>query len=269
MDAILSFGFLQRALLAGAFISVACAVLGVFLVLRKDAMVGHGLSHVAFAGVALGLLLKTVPLAMALATAAVAALGLMKLKEKAGLYGDTALGIISSVGLALGVVLATLSNSFNVALFNYLFGEILAIDSLEVWLTLGLAAIVLAVVLLNYRGLLFMTFDPESAKAAGVRTSRLDSLVAVLTAVTIVLGIKVVGILLVAALLVIPAAAGLQVARHFKQSLVLASVASLLSVAGGIVAAFLLDLPASASIVLLSFVIFLAAFIYRLARRGI
>jgi len=266
VENLLSYGFLQRALLAGAFIGLACALLGVFLVLRKDAMVGHGLSHVTFAGVALGLFLKLMPLGMALVTALVAALGLMKLKEKGGLYGDTALGIISSVGLAVGVLLATLSHSFNVSLFNYLFGEILAISGLEVWLSLGLAVVVLAAVLLNYRGLLFLTFDPESARASGIKTSRLETLVAVLSAVTIVLGIKVVGILLVAALLVIPAAAGLQLARQFRQALILAALASFLSVAGGILGAFFFDLPASAAIVLLSFVLFGAAFITRRLR---
>lgn len=263
MAGLLSFGFLQRALLAGVFIGLACALLGVFLVLRKDAMVGHGLSHVTFAGVALGLFLNVMPLSMALLTAVLAALGLMKLKERAGLYGDTAVGIISSVGLALGILLATLSHSFNVALFSYLFGEILAIENLEVWLTLGLAMIVLAAVLANYRGLLFLTFDPDSARASGIKTSRLESLLAVLTAVTIVLGMKVVGILLVASLLIIPAAAGLQLARRFRQALLLAAVASFLSVVGGILAAFVFDLPASATIVLLSFVLFVAAFLGR------
>jgi zinc transport system permease protein len=268
MEGLLSYGFLQRALLAGAFIGVACATLGVFLVLRRDAMVGHGLSHVTFAGVALGLFLKVIPLAAALVVAVAAALVLMKLREKAGLYGDTALGIISSTGLAVGILLATLSHSFNVSLFNYLFGEILAIGGLEVGLTLTLAVLVLVLLLLNYRPLLFMTFDPESARASGIKTARLETLLAVLTAVTIVLGIKVVGILLVAALLVIPAAAGLQVARDFRQALGLAVGASLVSVVGGILAAFLFDLPASAAIVLLAFVIFGAAFILRRLRPG-
>lgn len=268
MAGLLSFGFLQRALLAGVFIGLACALLGVFLVLRKDAMLGHGLSHVTFAGVALGLFLNVMPLSMALLTAVLAALGLMKLKEKAGLYGDTAVGIISSVGLALGILLATLSHSFNVALFSYLFGEILAIESLEVWLTLGLALIVLAAVLANYRGFLFLTFDPDSARASGIKTSRLESLLAVLTAVTIVLGMKVVGILLVASLLIIPAAAGLQLARRFRQALLLAAVAAFISVVGGILAAFIFDLPASATIVLLSFVLFVAAFFGRKVKRA-
>jgi zinc transport system permease protein len=118
MEAFLSYGFLQRALLAGIFVAIACALLGVFLILRRDAMIGHGLAHVTFAGIALGLFLRIIPLAVALVIAVLAALGIMKLKEKAGIYGDTAIAIFSSVGLALGILLATLGHSFNVDLFS-------------------------------------------------------------------------------------------------------------------------------------------------------
>ncbi|MFQ5721519.1 MAG: metal ABC transporter permease, partial [Candidatus Aminicenantales bacterium] len=121
MNAFLHYGFLQRALLAGIFVAVACALLGVFLILRRDAMIGHGLAHVAFAGVALGLLLQVMPLLAALAVAVLTALGIMKIKEKAGLYGDTAIAIFSSVGFALGLLFVTFAHSFNVDLFGYLF----------------------------------------------------------------------------------------------------------------------------------------------------
>ncbi len=256
MAALLSYGFLQRALLAGLFIGLACALLGVFLLLRKDAMIGHGLSHITFAGVALGLLLKTMPLAVALVFSVIAALGIAKLKEQAGLYGDTAIAILSSVGMALGIVLATLSGNFNVALFNFLFGEILAIEPLEVWLSIGLAAIVLVLVIGHYHKFMYMTFDLESARVSGVRVRRLDALITVLTAVTIVLGMKVVGILLVSALVVIPAAAGLQVAGSFKKAVLFSCLASAASVVGGLCLAFFFDLPASGTIVLFAFVLF-------------
>jgi zinc transport system permease protein len=256
MEALFRYGFLQRALWAGLFIGLACAVLGVFLLLRKDAMIGHGLSHITFAGVALGLLLRATPLATALVFSVVAALGIMKLKEKAGLYGDTAIAILSSVGLALGIVLATLSRNFNVALLNFLFGDILAIEPLEVWLSMGLAGIVLLLVVGNYHKFMYMTFDLESALVSGVRVRRLDSLITVLTAVTIVLGMKVVGILLVSALVVIPAAAGLQVAASFKKAIVFSCLASAISVVGGLCLAFFFDLPASGTIVLFGFVLF-------------
>jgi len=138
LDALLQFGFLQRALIAGIFIAVACAVLGVFLVLRRDAMIGHGLSHVAFAGVALGLVLNILPLAGALVVSVAGAFGITRLRARAGVHGDTAIGIYSSLGMAVGILLATLAGDFSVDLLSYLFGEILAIepfgDNTEFWL---------------------------------------------------------------------------------------------------------------------------------------
>lgn len=253
MEALLGYGFLQRALVAGIFIGIACAVLGVFLLLRKDAMIGHGLSHIAFAGVAIGLALKILPLAAALVTSVIVALAIVKLRNRVGLPGDVAIGIFSSLGLAVGILLATLSRSFNVDLLTYLFGEVLAIEPFEVWLSVGLAALVIAVVVRTYPQLQFSTFDRESARALGVRAERLDTLVTVLTAVTVVLGMKVAGILLVAGLLVIPAAAGLRAARSFRGAILAASAIAALSVVLGLAAAFELDIPASAAIVIAAF----------------
>ncbi len=263
MDAFLHFGFLQRAVVAGIFVAVACAVLGVFLILRKDAMIGHGLSHVAFAGVALGLFLSVLPLVAALIVGVVAALGIMRLKEKAGLYGDTAIGIVSSLGMAVGILLATLSGSFNVDLLVYLFGEILAISPLEVWLSLALALLIIAVVAINYSKLMFMTFDRESARVSGINVGRLDALLTVLVAVTIVLGMKVVGILLVAALVVIPAATGLQAASSFRMAVIVSSAVSAVSVLLGLIVALSLNIPASASIVILCFSIFVGVILLK------
>jgi zinc transport system permease protein len=265
MHALLAYGFLQRAFLAGLLIALACAVLGVFLVLRKDAMIGHGLSHIAFAGVALGLFANVLPLAAALVVAVAAALAVVKLKDRAGLHGDTAIGIFSSLGLALGVLLASLARSFNVELMSYLFGDILAIEPLEVALAVGLAAAVLVVVRLNYDKLLFMTFDRESARAAGIKVARLDTLLMALTAVTIVLGMKVTGILLVAALIVMPAAAGLQVAASFRGAVGAAAAVAAVAVTGGLAASVALNVPASAAIVILCFLAFVVLF---LAKKG-
>ncbi len=266
MEAFFSYGFFQRALLAGLFVAVACAILGLFLILRRDAMIGHGLAHVTFGGVALGLFLNVLPLAAALAVAILASLAILKLREKAGLHGDTAIGIFSSVGLALGIALASLAGRFNADLLSYLFGDILAIDALEVWLSIALAMVVVVVILANYRSLMYLTFDQEAAKASGVKTARLDLLLAVLTSVTVVLGMKVVGILLVTALLVIPAGAGLLLATSFKRALVFSCLVAFLSVFLGLLAAFYLDLPASATVVLTSFILFVVFYLLRRKR---
>jgi len=267
MEILFSYAFMQRAFLAGFLISITCAILGVFLVLRRDAMIGHGLAHVTFGGVALGIFLYVAPILMALVVAVFSALGILKLKERAGLYGDTAIAIISSLGMALGIILVSAAGSYNVDLFGYLFGNILAIEAQEVWMSFILALAVLSAVALFYQEFVFLTFDPESAKVSGVPVKRLDTVMAVLTAVTVVLGMKVVGILLVSALMVIPAAASLQVARSFKEALFISAVLAGLTALCGLVAAFYLDWPSSGTIVSISGVFFLIFYWMRLRRK--
>lgn len=256
MEELLAYGFLQRAFLAGVFVAASSAVLGIFLVLRRDAMAGHGLSHLAFAGVAAGLVLNILPLGAALVVAVAAALGMNRLVARSRLHRDTAMGIFSSLGLAVGILLASLARGINVDLLTYLFGEILAIEPVEVLLAVILAVAVVAAVVAQYPRLQFATFDRDAARASGVRVERLDTLLAVLTAVTVVLGMKVVGLLLVAALLVIPAAAGLQAARTFRGALLAATAISVGSVVLGLSLAMRLDIPASAAIVGLAFLAF-------------
>ncbi len=263
MNALLTYGFLQRALFAGVFVALACALLGVFLILRRDAMIGHGLAHIMFAGVALGLLLDMMPLIAALVVGILAALAIMNLKDKAGVYGDTAIAIMSSIGFAAGILIVSFSNKFNVDLFGYLFGDILAIESTEVWFSIVLAGIVLFIIVLFYRRFMFMTFDRESARAAGIKVKRLDTLLTILTAVTVVLGMKIVGLLLVSALLVIPSAAGLQLASSFKKAIIFASLVAVLSVICGLVFALYLDFPASGTIVLFSAFFFLLSIVFK------
>jgi zinc transport system permease protein len=256
---ILQFGFMQRALAAGLLISLTCSVLGVFLVLRRDAMLGHGLAHVTFGGVALGLWLQISPLWTALAVSIMAAVLLLKLRKAAGLHGDTAIGIVSSVGFAVGIVIASASGRFSVELFSYLFGNILAIGRGEVWVSIALAATVLLAVIFNYNDLVSVSFDYELARTSGVPAVRLDLLMALLSAVTVVLAMKVVGLLLVAALIVIPAATALQLAANFRMAIILSSLVGMFSVLTGLGASYHLDLPASGTIVLFETLLFVFA----------
>ncbi|MEW5800773.1 MAG: metal ABC transporter permease [bacterium] len=268
MLSFLSYGFMQRALVVGLFISAVCAILGVFLILRRDAMIGHGLAHMTFAGVALGLFLHVWPMTTALAVAVLSALGIIKLREKAGVYEDTAIGIFSSIGMASGIVLVSMARSFNVSLMSYLFGNILAISPAELWVSVALTGIVLFIVILFYQDLLFITFDSESAKSSGIKVSQLEMILAVLTAITAVLGMKVVGLLLVAALLVIPSAAGLQIAGNFHEAMVLAVLIAVFSVTFGLVTAFYWDLPASGAIILFASLFFISALAVRIVKTG-
>ncbi len=254
------FEFFRRALVAGLFLGVAGAVLGLFLILRKDAMLGHGLTHIAFAGVALALFLDVLPFPVALGLAALAAFLILKVRERAGLYGDTAVAIISSLGMAIGITLASVARDFNVNLLAFLFGNILAVSDLELFGAVFLASGAFLSLIFFYHELLYVTFDEESARASGLPVERLDALLAVLTAVTVVIGMKIVGLLLVSALLVIPGAAALQLARSFRHCTFLAAFFGALSVGGGLFLAAAFDLPASGAIVLSSGVLFLLAF---------
>jgi zinc transport system permease protein len=259
----LSYGFIQRAYLAGSFIAALCAMLGLFLVLRKLSLIGDGLAHVSFGAIALGLFFGFYPFYVAVPVALAASYFILKLTEKAKMYGDAAIGIVSSIGIAGGVILAGLAKGFNVDLFSYLFGNILAISAREVVLSIGLSMVVLLAIIFLYNDLFSTTFDPEYAKLTGVRTARIDLALTSLTAVTVVLAVKVVGIMLVSALLILPAVTALQLAKGFKAAMFLSVVAAVLSVVAGISVSFFMDLPAGATIVMCNAAFFAGALTFK------
>jgi len=263
---IFSYGFMQRALFSGVLVGVLCAVLGVFLVLRRLSLIGDGLSHVTFGSVALALALKAQPLhvtLVALPLVLLSSLGILKLTDKARIYGDAAIGIVSATGIAGGMILAGMSGGFNVDLFGYLFGNILAISNGELLLALLLFCLVMGVVCRYYNELFAITFDEDLARCSGIKVERINGLLAVLTALTVVLAMKVVGILLVSALLIIPAVTALQVARGFRTTIFAASFFAAFSVVSGIVCSFVMNLPAGGVIVMINIILFALAFSWR------
>ncbi|MDD2500743.1 MAG: metal ABC transporter permease [Geobacter sp.] len=266
-----SYGFIQRALLAGILIGVLCAVLGVFLVLRRLSLIGDGLAHITFGSVALALFAGLQGAAMLLVSVPVvllASLGILKLAGKARLGGDAAIGIVSSVGVSLGVLLAVLGRGYGVDLFSYLFGSILAISQAELLVAGGLFATVLTLLWLYYNDLVALTFNEELAAVSGIKVRFLNGLLAALTALTVVLAMKLVGVMLISALLILPASAALQVARGFRMTVVLSVLFSIVSVVGGIVISFLLNLPSGATIILLAFLIFCVGCLLRKLQNG-
>jgi len=256
----LSYEFIQRALVAGLFISVLCAVLGVFLVLKRLSLIGDGLSHVAFGGVALGLFLGIYPFYAAVPVAIAGSLGILVVAENNKVFGDAAIGIISSVGMAGGVLLASLAGGFNVDLFSYLFGNILAVSPIETVTSVALSLIVIALVRLFYYDLLSITFDEEYARTSGINVRLINRVLIVLTAVSVVLAVKVVGAVLVSSLLILPAAAALQLSRSFRATILLAAFCSVCSVLAGLLASFVLNLPTGATIILVNFILFTIAY---------
>jgi zinc transport system permease protein len=260
--------FIQRALLAGCFIGVLCSTLGVFLVLRRLSLIGDGLAHVTFGSIAVGLLLRLEPMYAAIPLVMLSSLGILKLVEKARVYGDTAIGIVSSLGVATGIILVSVSGGFNVDLFSYLFGSILSISKAEVVISVVLAIAVILMVLLFYNELVSIAFDEDCAKISGIKTGRLNAILILLTALTVVLAMKVVGIMLVSAMLILPASAALQVAKSFKMSLLMAAAIAVFSVVSGIWISFMADLPTGGVIILMDFILFLGALGWR-ARKTI
>jgi zinc transport system permease protein len=256
------YGFIQRAVIAGAFISVLCSTLGVLLVLRRLSMIGDGLAHVTFGSIAIGLLLKVYPLYVSMPVVMGSALGILKLMERARIYGDAAIGILSALGIACGILVASLAGGFNVDLFSFLFGNILSINEQEVYTSVILSVIVLALIVFNYHDIFSITFDEEFAKASGINTGRINTMIVLFTAITVVLTMKVVGVMLTSALLIFPAVTAFQVARGFTNALVIAGVVALVSLITGIALSLQLNLPTGASIVLVNFFFFTAAFIF-------
>lgn len=262
----LSFGFMQRALVGGTLIAILCSVLGVFLVLRRLSLIGDGLSHVTFGSVALALLFRLNSFYLTLAIIPLvlgSSLGILKLAQKARIYGDAAIGIVSALGIATGVMLASVAGGFNVDLFSYLFGNILSISSSELGIAAVLFVVVITGVTIFYNDLFASTFDEELAKSSGIDTGRINAILVLLTALTVVLAMKVVGIMLISALLILPAAAALQLAKGFRTAIVCAALIGVCTVVGGITLSFMLNLPTGATIVLINFAVFLSAFAAR------
>lgn len=267
---ILQFAFLQRALLAGTLIAALCSVLGVFLVLRRLSLIGDGLAHVTFGSVALALLFRFQSVYTSIAAIPVvliSAVGILKIAEKARIFGDAAIGIVSSLGIACGIMLASLAGGFNVDLFSYLFGNILSISREELIVTAILFVVVLLTVALLYNELFAITFEEELAATSGIHVERTNNILVLLTALTVVLAMKVVGIMLISALLILPAVSALQLARGFKTAIFLSVCIGVASVVGGIFVSFLLNLPTGATIIICNFFLFLASSLFKKFRR--
>lgn len=248
--------FVQKAFLAGSFVGVTCSALGLFLVLRKMSLIGDGLSHVSFGAIALGLFWGVAPFHVAIPIVILASFLILKISAKARLYGDAAIGIISAIGIASGVLLSSLSQGFSVDLFSYLFGNILTIETNEVFLSVALSFLVLTIIHFFYWDIFSATFDEEYAKTTGIKTVFIETLLTVLTAITVVLSVRVVGVMLVSALLILPAVTALQLSRRFKTALLVSCLSALLAVFGGIILSLLFDLPSGATIVLFGALLF-------------
>jgi len=251
------YAFFQRAFLGGVCAAILCSVLGVYIVLRRAALIGEGVAHLSFGGIALGLFLSIYPLDTALVLSLVGMLAISYMQRKKIVYSEMAIGIMISFGLGLGAVLASLAGGFSVDLFSYLFGSILTISNNDLALVLVLSAVVLVFVVVFYKELMYMTFDEQGARLSGVPVGVLDIAFNVVLAFTVVVSIKVVGSLLVSALLIIPASSAMQLSRSFRGTVGISLLLGLIAVQLGLVISFIYDVATGGAIVMLSIAIFL------------
>ncbi len=262
---LLGYAFMQHALIGGAAIALITALVGPFLVLRRLALLGDGLAHLAFGGVALGFLLNYNPFLVALAVVIIGSFAVQRLISR-NIYGDAAIAVVLSFGVGMGVLITGIVHGFTVDLFTFLIGSILTLSSLDLWLIIAVLAVILVFGALYYRKILFMTFSEELAKLHQKDNTLVNLVFTLLVALAVAVSIRAVGILLVSALLVLPTLIALQVSRSMKSTIVIAVIASLLSMLAGITSSFALDMPPSGMIVMILFALFFLLSVKPIAR---
>src|SRR5712691_8158210 len=259
----LDYGFMHRAFAAGAVTALICPAIGVFLVPRRLSLIADTLAHVALAGVALGLFLGISPVLGALVVTLGGAVGMERLRSRGALQGDAALAVFLSGGFALAVVLISLAQGFNADLFAILFGSILTVSPTDVWLITALGALVVATVGTFYKQLLAITLNEDLARTSGVPVGALNLVLTILTALTTVVAMRMVGVLLVSAMIVIPTLTGFALGRSFRKATAIAIGMALLSVVLGLIAAYYFRLAAGGAVVLTALLLFALASLIR------
>jgi zinc transport system permease protein len=261
---IFQYSFMQRALVAGVVIGVVAPLIGTFLVAKRYSLITDSLSHVSLTGVALGIILRIYPVFTALVVTIIVALFIEKLRVSKKISGDTSLAIFLSAGLSTALILIGLSHGFNVNLLSYLFGSITTVTNSDLILILPLGFVVCALIYFLYKEFFYVSFDEEMARVSGVPVSLFNNLLMIIIAVTVSLSMRIVGVLLTSALMVIPVVSASSLSRSFKGTVILSLVFGLISVIAGLGLSYYLNLPAGAVIVMVSlFGLFLASILKR------
>ncbi len=264
-----SLPFMQRALIVGALVSISCSLLGLFLVLKRFALIGDGLAHVSFAAVALGILLGTTSLWPTFFVVLLGSLLMVALSSRIQLYGDTAIGLVSSATLALGIIIISVSKGLGVDIMSYLFGSILLISKDDVWLSCLLCGLVILCVVFFYHEIFHVSYDEDFAALLGINPRRINQLMIGLSAITVAIGIRVVGTMLISSLIVFPTISALQFKRGYKATLLISVLASLIALAFGLIASVSFEIPTGAAIVCAHLIVFACSYALRLIREGV
>ncbi len=247
-----SYPFMVRALTVGALVALCSALLGVSLVLKRFSMIGDGLSHVGFGALAIAAAMNVAPLSVAIPVVMAAAVLLLRIRGNSRIKGDAAIALISTSSLAVGVMVISMTTGMNTDVYNYMFGSILAMSEEDVRLSVILAVIVLVLYAFFYNKIFAITFDETFARATGVRADLYNTLIAILTAVTIVLGMRMMGALLISSLIIFPALTSMRVCRTFRGVIINSALVSVVCLAVGITMSYVWATPAGASVVMVN-----------------
>ena len=255
-----SYSFITRGILVGGLVALCASVLGVVLVLKKYSMIGDGLSHVGFGAMAVGLAFNMAPLKVAIPVVVAAAFLLLRMSENSRIKGDSAIALVSSSSVAIGVIVNALSNGTNIDLNSYMFGSILAISEDDMIICIGLGLAVLILFMFFYNSIFAVTFDETFARATGVKVSVYKTMLSVLTAITIVIGMRIMGTLLISSLIIFPALSSMRVCKKFRSVMVMSVIISICCFFVGMTASYMLEIPAGASIVVSNLAVFIIFF---------
>lgn len=257
MIEILQYEFMQRAFIAGIMVAITCPLIGIFIVLKRLSMIGDTLSHASLAGIAAGMLWGFYPFWGALAFSIGGAIAIEKLRKTFSKYAEISNSIILSTGIGLAVVMIGLAKGFNTDLMGYLFGSIAAVNTQDIYLMGVLSLIIIVSVIVLYRKLFYTAFDEEGAQISGISVAFINMYLTILTGLTVVVSMRIVGIFMVSSMLVIPVAAAIQSGTGFIKTMVLSVVFALISVISGLILSYYLDIAPGGTIVLLSVLILL------------
>lgn len=265
---LLSYSFILRALTVGMLVSLCSALLGVSLVLKRYSMIGDGLSHVGFGALSVAMVMNLAPLQVAMPVVVAAAFLLLRISENSKIKGDAAIALISSSSIAIGVIVTSLTSGMNADVYSFLFGSILAMSKSDVFLSVILSIIVLLLFIFFYHKIFAVTFDENFARATGTKVGIYNMLIAFLTAVTIVVGMRIMGSLLISSLIIFPALSSMRIFRSFRGVIITSAFISVVCFFWGVVASYAFDTPAGASIVIVNLLAFVICSLIGLIPRG-
>ncbi|NLT58888.1 MAG: metal ABC transporter permease [Clostridiales bacterium] len=265
----LSYALLVRAMTVGLLVSLCAALLGVSLVLKRYSMIGDGLSHVGFGALAIATAMGMAPLAVSIPVVVLAAFLLLRISENSKIKGDAAIALISTSALAIGVIVISVTTGMNTDVCNYMFGSILSLSHADVRLSVRLSVVVLALFILFYNKIFAVTFDETFSRAVGTKAGMYNMLLAMLTAITIVLGMRMMGAMLISALIIFPALTSMRICKRFKTVVLCSAIVSVTCFFIGIVLSYWYSLPTGASVVAVNIAAFILFSLTGLLKGGL